>query len=262
MSAGDGTPLAYDLHGPVHGQPLVLCHGLAASGLQFAADAEFFAAQGFRVLVPDLRGHGQSGVPATRDSRSFAIPTLADDLVAMLDHAQLGPVHWVGNSLGGIVALDLVARMPERFKTLAMFGTAFSLNLPPALGRVLPPVHRLLGPRRLAALTAWSTTGDKAARKTIAAMAEAIDPSTIAAIAASISRYDLTHAATGFAGPMLVLIGGRDRAVNLALRPALSRIGKRDNFATVTLPMGGHCANLDATDDWRAALTQFWSAGL
>ncbi len=236
----------------------MLCHGLAASGLQFAADAEFFAAQGFRVLVPDLRGHGQSGVPATRNSRSFAIPTLADDLVAMLDHAQFGPVHWVGNSLGGIVALDLVARVPERFKTLAMFGTAFSLNLPQALGRVLPPIHFLLGPRRLAALTAWSTTSDQPARKVIAAMAEAIDPQTIATIAASISRYDLTHAVTGFGGPMLVLVGGRDRAVNLALRPALARIGARDNLAIVDLPLAGHCANLDATADWRAALLRFW----
>lgn len=237
----------------------MLCHGLAASGLQFAADAEFFAAQGFRVLVPDLRGHGQSGVPATRNSRSFAIPTLADDLVAMLDHAQLGPVHWVGNSLGGIMALDLVARAPERFKTLAMFGTAFLLNLPQALGRVLPPIHFLLGSRRLAALTAWSTTGDKSARKVIAAMAEAIDPQTIATIAASISRYDLTHAVTGFTGPMLVLVGGRDRAVNLALRPALARIGARDNLTIVDLPLAGHCANLDATADWRAALLRFWS---
>ena len=57
---------------------------------------------------------------------------------------------------------------------------------------------------------------------------------------------------------VLVLVGGRDSAVNLALRPALKRIGARPNWTEIALPEGGHCANLDATDAWRAALLAFW----
>ena len=74
-------------------------------------------------------------------------------------------------------------------------------------------------------------------------------------------RYDLTANALGFAGPMLILVGGRDHAVNQALRPALKRIGPRANWTVVEIPEGGHCANLDATDAVRAALLGFWGRG-
>ena len=238
----------------------MLCHGLAAGGSQFDADATHFAALGYRVLVPDLRGHGQSGAPATANPSDFSILTLADDMGALLDHAGSGPVHWVGNSLGGIVALDLVGRQPERFKSLTLFGTAFALNLPALAAPVFPLLYGLLGAELLARITAFNTTRHAPARPVIAAMARVFDPRVGAAITAQIRRYDLLDNALGYAGPMLVLVGGRDTAVNLALRPALRRIGHRPNWTVIDLPDGGHCANLDANVAWRAALLNFWTA--
>ncbi len=61
LTTDDGVRIAYDDLGPRAGVPVVLCHGLAAAGVQLAADAGYFAALGLRVLVPDLRGHGRSG---------------------------------------------------------------------------------------------------------------------------------------------------------------------------------------------------------
>jgi 3-oxoadipate enol-lactonase len=52
FTTSDGVGIAYGDSGPVDGVPVVLCHGLAASGLQFAGDAQYFAALGYRVLVP------------------------------------------------------------------------------------------------------------------------------------------------------------------------------------------------------------------
>ena len=236
----------------------MLCHGLAAGGSQFDADAAHFAALGHRVLVPDLRGHGQSGAPATSDPGDFSIPTLADDMGALLDHAGAAEVHWVGNSLGGIVALDLVGRQPERFRSLALFGTAFALNLPSMAAPVFPLLYGLLGADLLARITAFNTTRHAPARPIIAAMARAFDPRIGAAITAQIRRYDLLDNALFYAGPLLVLVGGRDTAVNLALRPALRRIGHRPNWTITELPDGGHCANLDASATWRTALLNFW----
>ncbi len=250
--------LAYRAFGPEDGQTIVLCHGLAAGGSQFAADAHYFAGLGFRVLVPDLRGHGQSSVPGGQPTSGFAIASMADDMAAMLDHAGAKRVHWVGNSLGGIVALDLVGRMPERLASLALFGTAFSLNLPAAVAPVLPLLYATLGRNLLSRITAFNTTRHKPARPLIAAMARDFDPQAGAAIAGHVRRYHLLDNALGYAGPLLVLVGGHDTAVNLALRPALRAIGPRPNWTVIDLPTGGHCANLDATDAWRAALTAFW----
>ena len=255
----DGTDLAYGEIGPSDGRTVVLCHGLAAAGRQFDTDAAYFAALGYRVLVPDLRGHGQSGIPAPLGPQSFAISALADDMVAMLEHAGTGRVHWVGNSLGGIVALQLLGGQWSRFASLALFGTAFSLNLPRMLGPLLPGVYRALGRDRLASITAASTTRHKPARPLIANMVRRFDPQVGAAIADHVRRYDLHDNALAFAGPLLVLVGGRDHAVNLALRPSLRRHAGQAGWTVVELPEAGHCANLDASDNWRNTLLEFWS---
>lgn len=257
--AADGTVLSYRAFGPTDGETIVLCHGLAAGGMQFSADGAHFARAGYRALVPDLRGHGQSSSPSTIGPQSFSIATMADDMLAMLEHAGATRVHWVGNSLGGIIALDLVGRAAERFTSLSLFGTAFALNLPAAVAPVFPLLYAALGRELLSQVTAFNTTRDRAARPTIAAMARAFDPKVGAAISAHVRRYDLLANALAYPGPVQVLVGGRDTAVNLALRPALKRIGTRPNWTITELPEGGHCANLDATAAWRAALSDFWA---
>lgn len=256
--ARDGTALAYSVYGPAEGETVVLCHGLAAGGAQFHADAVHFAGLGYRIIVPDIRGHGASGRPSAIGADGYSIATLADDATRMLDHAGATSVHWVGNSLGGIIALELVGQAPGRLVSLGLFGTAFALNLPALVSPVFPLLYGLLGRNLLATLTAFNTTRHKPARPLLAALARAFDPQVGAAISAQVRRYDLTANALAYAGPVLVLVGGRDRAVNLALRPALARIGPRPNWTSIHLPQGGHCANLDATDDWRAALLAFW----
>jgi 3-oxoadipate enol-lactonase len=259
-TTSDGLRLVYWNAGPVDAETVVLCHGLAAGSAQFFADAEYFARLGYRVLAPDLRGHGASDAPASCDPRHFTIALMAEDMLAMLDHAKAERVHWVGNSLGGIVAFDLLAREPERFASLATFGTAHALNLPRLAASAFPLVYGVFGRR----LTAWSTgvmtTRNKAARPLVARLIAEFDPHVGAAIAENVRRYDLTESALAFTGPMLLLRGGRDAQVNRALARTLSPFEGKPNFTRIDLPEGGHCANLDATDAWRAALLRFWSS--
>ena len=256
--AADGTRLSYGAIGS--GPVVVLCHGLAASGAQFVGDAEHFAALGYRVIVPDLRGHGRSEAPLTRRPEDFSISTMASDLIAILDHAQADTVHWVGNSLGGILVLHLLRQVPERFISVSIFGTCFALNVPAGLIPVLPALRQLLGPRLLGTVAAAATTRFKPARQLIAEMARAFDPGVGVAIASHVRSYDLTKEALSYPGPLLIMVCGQDHAVNLSLRPALKRFGKRPNWTIVDLPEAGHCANLDASAAWRQALTQFWQA--
>lgn len=259
FETSDGVAIVYDDIGPRDGVPVVLCHGLAAAGEQLAADANFFAARGYRVLVPDLRGHGRSGKPAPPTQEAFAIPRMAADLVQMLDHAAIGPVHWVGNSLGGILALEMLGAHEPRFATLATFGTAYSLDLPRWSGELIPLGYGLLGPGLAASLTSAATTRNKAARPVIAKLVRAFDPRVGKLVAGNLVRYDLTGNATAGRLPILLLRGGRDGPVNRALGPTLAAMQGRHNFTLIELPEGGHCANLDATEAWREALLAFWS---
>ncbi|HEV7277745.1 MAG TPA: alpha/beta fold hydrolase [Devosiaceae bacterium] len=257
--SSDGVTIVHDDLGPRDGVPVVLCHGLAAAGEQLAADAAYFAGLGYRVLVPDLRGHGRSGKPPAMRREDFSIPRMADDMVAMLEQAGVGPVHWVGNSLGGILALQLLAGQAHRFRSLATFGTAYRLRLPRWGARVIPLSYALLGRRLNGRVTAQVTTREAAARPLIARLIRDFDPAVGRLVAENLTRYDLIDNAVRARLPILLLRGGRDGPVNRALRPTLAAMQGRENFRLVELPEGGHCANLDATAAWRAALLRFWA---
>ena len=260
FDAADGTRLAYRAFGDPGAAPVVLCHGLGANCRQFLADAAFFASHGYRVLVPDLRGHGASASPPGYPETGFTIAVMAQDMVTLLDHAGAERVHWVGNSLGGIVALHMLDRYGPRFATLTTFGMSYSLDLPAISAPAVVWLYRLFGASRLARLTAAGTTRHRPSRPLVADMLAGFDPQVGRAVSSQVRRYDLTANALAHAGPMLVLVGGHDSAVNRRLRPALAQIGPRPNLTVIDLPDGGHMANLDATDPLRAALLDFWAA--
>jgi pimeloyl-ACP methyl ester carboxylesterase len=258
--AADGAAIAYDDWNPgAAGPAIVLVHGLGAAGRQFDADAAFFSERGRRVLVPDLRGHARSRVAGPARPEGFTIPLLAADLEAMLADAGVARCHFVGNSLGGILGLWLLGRRPDLFTSFASFGTAHGLRLPAVSAWGLPLVYRILGPRLAGRWSALATTRNAAARPLIAACLEDFDPEVGRAVTENVRRYDLLANAIGFAGPMLVLRGAGDAMVNRALAKTLPALAGKPGFALVELPRGGHCANLDDTEAFRAALLAFWA---
>jgi len=98
------------------GAPLVLAHGFTVTGAGWAAVATALADR-YRVLVPDLRGHGRStGAPDAGHGRDAA------DLVALLDHLGLARAHFVGHSGGAEALLVLGTRSLLRARTLTLIG--------------------------------------------------------------------------------------------------------------------------------------------
>lgn len=95
----DGTPLA--VHRLGAGRPLVLLHGLFSSAemnwIKWG-HAERLAAAGFECLMPDLRGHGQSGAP--HDPAAYPDDVLARDLAALVERLGLTDFDLCGFSLG------------------------------------------------------------------------------------------------------------------------------------------------------------------
>ncbi|SFZ86559.1 Lysophospholipase, alpha-beta hydrolase superfamily [Devosia enhydra] len=262
VATRDGAEIAYaDYGGPATRGTAMLVHGLGAGALQFARDAEALAVEGYRVLVPDLRGHGASRSPSVpREAGHFAIPVMADDLLAVLADAGAGPVHWVGNSLGGILGLHLLAARPDVFASFAMFGTSPRLDLPVLAATGIPLLYRLLGQRLLAGTTAWGTTRAPEGRVVVARLLADFDPMVGEAIARNVRRYDLLGAALAHEGRMLILRGGRDRGVNRALDPCLRALQQKPRLSLVRLPEAGHCGNLDGPERFRAELLAFWQA--
>lgn len=86
------------------GPPLLLLHGFTGRATSWGAHATAFAGE-FRVVAPDLPGHGRSAVPV--DPGCAGVERSADDLATILERLDAAPAHVVGYSLGARIALRL-----------------------------------------------------------------------------------------------------------------------------------------------------------
>lgn len=113
----DGMVLFYNDEG--QGEPLLLIHGFPLSSELFKPQRAALANQ-YRVITPDLRAMGRSGLP---NSGVYSVDVYADDLVALLDHLGISMITVGGLSMGGYIVFSLVRRHPERIKGLILMDT-------------------------------------------------------------------------------------------------------------------------------------------
>jgi len=125
----DGLTLYYETYGS--GEPLLLIHGNGGSIGDFAAQIPFFRTR-YRVIAMDSRDQGKS----SDSSGSLTYEKMTDDLAALLDHLNTGPVNVVGWSDGGIEALLLGIRHPQKVKKIV----AMAANLNPTDKAVQPEI--------------------------------------------------------------------------------------------------------------------------
>ena len=108
-----------EVSGP-EGAPVVLLAGSLGSALDMWDPQVPALAERFRVVRYDTRGHGRSPVPPG----PYTLEDLVDDAVALLDRLGVRRAHVVGLSLGGMTALRLAAREPDRLDRLAVLCTS------------------------------------------------------------------------------------------------------------------------------------------
>ncbi len=109
-------------------ETVLMLHGFTSSSRTWSLVAPLLA-QRYRVLLPDMRGHGDSERPLT----GYDIPQFAHDAVAFLDTIGVTQAHLVGVSLGSFVAQQAAASYPERFPTLVLVASGTSQT--PSEGR-------------------------------------------------------------------------------------------------------------------------------
>ncbi len=150
----DGVRVHYQEAGENSGPPIILIHGLASSTLVWSKVFLEFAAEGFRVIAPDLLGYGYSAKPRDFD---YTITAQARMVERLLDKIGLDRAIIVGSSYGGAVAATIAFDYPERVQRLVLVGAVMN-NEPtryllmrlfgsPLIGDILSPL--LLGSRRL-----------------------------------------------------------------------------------------------------------------
>ncbi len=99
------------------GKPLLMIHGNGGSISTFAGNIPYFS-KDYKVIIADSRAQGKS--VDSKDSLSFEM--MADDYAALLDEMHIDSAYVIGWSDGGINALLLASRHPEKVKKLASSG--------------------------------------------------------------------------------------------------------------------------------------------
>ena len=119
VRASDGIRLHYSTTGRSSAPPVVLIQGLGADkqlwGMQRLA-----LARNYRTIALDNRGAGRSDKPYGE----YSLEQMADDTLAVLDHAGADDAHVVGASMGGVIAQILALRDPDRVRSLTLACTA------------------------------------------------------------------------------------------------------------------------------------------
>lgn len=117
----DGTRIRYSVVGDDALPTVLLVHGSALSSAVWRGFGYVRALRDrFRLVMPDLRGHGRSDTP--HDEESYAMDSIVGDLLAVLDDVPATRVHCVGYSFGARAALSLAITAPERIESLALLG--------------------------------------------------------------------------------------------------------------------------------------------
>ena len=129
FTASDGLKLAYyldDNTDPWANAPtLLMLHAAMGCAERFYAWVPMLSRH-YRVLRPDLRGHGHSATPPA-DS-PFGIDRLMKDTLELMDSLGAENAHIVGNSAGGYVGQNLAMVHPDRVKSLILFGSTPGLR--------------------------------------------------------------------------------------------------------------------------------------
>jgi pimeloyl-ACP methyl ester carboxylesterase len=123
-----GVNLNVEISGPDDGRPVLLLHGFPDSGRLWSSQAGALSSAGYRVIVPDQRGYGQSDKPAEVDA--YNIILLAADVAAILDQVGVEKAAIVGHDWGAAVGWTAASLAPDRVDRLV----ALSVGHPLAFG--------------------------------------------------------------------------------------------------------------------------------
>jgi pimeloyl-ACP methyl ester carboxylesterase len=203
------------------GSPVLLIHGVGARLDNWDGVAAVLA-RNFKIVRYDLRGHGQSSkVPGP-----YTLDMFADDAAALLNHLGIAPAHVAGHSLGGMIAITLARKHPQRVDRLAVLSAAAGRTEDErrrVMERIALIASGIPGDHFRNSLSRWFTDEFRAANpqlmKQYAARNRENDPACYAAAYAVLATGEVAPDLKHVKAPTLVVTGEHDLGSN----PRMSR---------------------------------------
>jgi len=269
---------------PALGEPALCVHGLEGSSRNWT-DLMDLLRPALACEALDLPGFGDS--PPRPDGR-YSIAALARTVTALIERRGRGPVHLLGNSLGGAVCVKVAATRPELIRTLTLVSPALPDSHPrldllrfpvmsvPRVGtrvlrkyQALPPERRVADvitncysdPRLFPRARFAAEVAELARRDSLDYAPAALVGSirTLTAETLRAGRHRAWRDAARVTAPSLVIFGSHDRLVDPRLAGrAAHAFG---NSRIVVLPRTGHVAHMEHPDLVAAEIGELLAAG-
>ena len=251
--------LAFDDVGP--GPVVVLIHGFPLDRSMWSYQRSSLGSI-YRLILPDLRGHGTTVAP----DGIYTVDEMADDVLELLDTLQIDePVVFGGLSMGGYVALSIVAHYPERVKALMLMNTRASADSPEG-ARVRQELARQVDASgetkdvlatMLPKLFTRNTFEHHAelVSRTLGRMARTPARAISGTLRGLAIRPDRTPDLPGIQVPTLVLAGAEDPVISLEESESMARL--IPGAKLVIVPDAGHLAPLENHQATDAAILKF-----
>ena len=251
--------LNYDDEGP--GPVVLLLHGFPLDRTMWASQRSTLGAL-YRVIAPDLRGHGESAVPGG----IYPVADMAQDVVELLDALRVNePVVVVGHSMGGYLALDMAVRHPKRLRGMVLVNSRAGGD-PPATAQVREELARQVEASGDAEAVVASMLGKLFAPSSYERHAVVVGqvrdqmrrtaPTGVAGTLRGLAtRPDRTADLGRISVPSLVVVGAEDQMIPPAESRALAE--SLPNARLVEVPGAGHMAPVEEPAAVNAALLEF-----
>jgi len=240
---------------------LVLGHGLLFSTSMWRHQIEALR-EDYRCVAVDWRGQGAT--PPTETG--YDMDTLYADLVALIEHLDVGAVHYAGLSMGGFVGQRLAARRPDLVRSLTLIDTSAGPEDPEKIKRyrLMSVVYGILGFRPLRSQVspimfspAWLKTpaGRETEKTWISELLPQDRKGVKKAIRGVTDRLPVGDELSAITAPTLVIVGSEDTATPVAKAEAIAAGIKNTRLDVLTGV--GHVSTLEDPDRISALMREF-----
>lgn len=252
-----GIELAYTDAG--RGPVVVLLHGFPFDRSMWRGQVEKLS-ESFRVIAPDLRGHG--GTSVTREPSTME--EMAEDVVALLDELNVPRAVICGLSMGGYVALALYRAHPSRVRALVLADTRAKAdtedarrtreeNARRALAEGLGPIVDSMLPKLLSERT---RVGEPDVVARAREMMSGVSPEGAAAALRGMAfRRDQTELLPKIDVPVLVIVGSKDAVTPPSEAEAMNTLIEGSRLRVIE--GAGHVSNVERPEEFDLALAEF-----
>ena len=240
-----------------NGFPLILLHGWSADGLSYALQVPL--AYKYRLILPDLRGHGRSPKPRT----SCQARMLASDVNRLLEKLGIGKAIMAGGSFGGLVALQFVLNYPQKVEALILSDTtSTSAAILPFMDIMLPVLGRSNAVETLRSMISKLAKASGMTKTPAGAMMiegsferfADIDPISLLEVSRGMKDFDVTERLCEIKVPTLIIAAKKDMLIPFKYTEAL-RQGISGSECVVIKT--DHGTPFLRPDEWNKAVQSF-----